>query len=125
MIKDLVQLTLDEVLYPKNVYVYEQRKSGLDADEYVVYTLAGDAREDFADDEPLTKSANVTVKYFYRAEKLDNYSTRKKVREIEDLIENALENVGFTIPFGKLDAGDVDDIGYMTTIFECEYWRVV
>ena len=125
MIKDLVQLTLDTVLYPKNIYVYEQRKSGTDADEYVVYSASGDNRENFADDEVLTKNASVTVKYYYRAEKLDNYSTRKKVREIEDLIETSLEDAGFAIPFGKFDAGDVDDIGYMTTVFECEYWRVV
>ncbi len=125
MVKDLIQLTLDTVLYPKNIYVYEQRKSGLDADEYVVYSTSGDNREEFADDEVLTKNANITVKYFYRVEKLDNYSTRKKVREVEDLIETSLESAGFTIPFGKFDGGDVDDIGYMTTIFECEYWRVV
>lgn len=125
MIKDLVQLTLDTVLYGKSIYVYEQRKIGVDADEYVVYSLSGDTREDFADDTALTKNANVTVKYFYRAEKLDNYSTRKKVREIEDLIESTLEDAGFIIPFGKFDAGDIDDIGYFVTVFECEYWRVV
>lgn len=125
MIKDLVQLTLDNVLYSKNIYVYEQRKSGRDADEYVVYSLSGDTREDFADDETMVKNANVTVKYFYRAEKLDNYTTRKKVREIEDIIETTLEESGFVIPFGKFDAGDIDDIGYFVTVFECEYWRVV
>lgn len=125
MIKDLVQLTLDTVLYPKNIYVYEQRKSGPDADEYVVYSSSGDNREDFADDEVLIKNASVTVRYYYRAEKLDNYTARKKVREIEDLIESSLESVGFAIPFGKFDAGDVDDIGYFVTVFECEYWRVV
>lgn len=125
MIKDLVQLTLDNVLYSKNIYVYEQRKSGRDADEYVVYSLSGDTREDFADDETMVKNANVTVKYFYRVEKLDNYTTRKKVREIEDIIETTLEESGFVIPFGKFDAGDIDDIGYFVTVFECEYWRVV
>ena len=125
MIKDLIQTTLDAVLYPKNIFVYEQRKSGPDADEYVVYSLSGDIEENYADDEVLVKNANVTVKYFYRSEKLDNYSTRKNVREIEDLIENALKEAGFSIPYGRFDAGDVDDIGYMTTVFECEYWRVV
>lgn len=125
MIKDLVQLTLDTVLYPKDIYVYEQRKSGPDVNEYVVYSSSGDNREDFADDKVLTKNANITVKYFYRSENLDNYSTRKKVREIEDLIETSLEDAGFEIPFGRFDGGDIDDIGYHTTIFECEYWRVV
>ena len=37
----------------------------------------------------------------------------------------AIEDAGFEIPFGRFDAGDVDDINYMTTVFECEYWRVV
>jgi len=90
-----------------------------------VYSMSGDIEENYADDEVLVKNANVTVKYFYRSEKLDNYSTRKNVREIEDLIENALKEAGFSIPYGRFDAGDVDDIGYMTTVFECEYWRVV
>jgi hypothetical protein len=125
MVKDLVQLTLDNVLYEKGIYVYEQRKTGIDADEYVVYSLAGDVSEGFADDRALTKNASVTVRYYYRAEKLDNYSTRKKVREIEELIESALEEADFVIPYGRFDAGDVDDIGYFVTVFECEYWRVV
>ena len=125
MIKNLVQLTLDTVLYPKSIYVYEQRKSGLDADEYVVYSSAGDSAENFADDAVLIKNASVTVRYYYRAEKLDNYATRQKVKEIESLIENSLEEAGFEIPNGRFDAGDVDDIGYLVTVFECDYWRVV
>lgn len=125
MVKDLVQTTLDTILYPKSIYVYEQRKSGPDADEYIVYSSSGDSSEDFADDTALTKNASITIRYYYRAEKLDNYATRKKVREIEDLIESSLQAVGFEIPFGRFDAGDVDDIGYFVTVFECDYWRVV
>lgn len=125
MIKDLVQLTLDTVLYPKGIFVYEQRKSGPDADEYVIYSSSGDSREFYTDDENKTRNTSVSVKYYYRAEKLDNYSTRQKVREVEDLIETALENAGFEIPYGRFDVGDVDDIGYMVTVFECEYWRVI
>lgn len=125
MIKDLVQTTLDNVLYEKNIFVHEQRKSGPDADEYVVYSSSGESREFYADDVNLTRNASVTVRYYYRAEKLDNYSSRKKVREIENLIENALEGAGFEIPYGRFDGGDIDDIGYMVTIFECEYGRVI
>ena len=125
MIKDLVQTTLDDVLISKSIYVYEQRKSGDDADEYVVYSIGGDNRETFSDDAPLTKSANVTIMYYYRDEKLDNYSGRQAVRTNESLIESALEGAGFEIPNGYFDAGDVDDIGYRVTVFECEYWRVV
>ena len=125
MIKDLIQTSLDATLYPKNIYVYEQRKSGADADQYVVYSANGDTPESYADNEPIVKNATVTIKYYYRSEKLDNYTTRQEVREIENLIQTALEDVGFKIPFGRFDGGDVDDIGYHTTIFECEYWRVV
>jgi len=125
MIKDLVQTTLDTVLYTKGIYVHEQRKSGTDANEYVVYSSGGDSGEDFADDVVLTKNASITVRYYYRAEKLDNYTNRKKVREIEDLIETSLNGAGFDIPNGRFDVGDIDDIGYMATVFECEYWRLV
>lgn len=125
MVKDLVQVTLDNVLYEKNIFVHEQRKSGPDADEYVVYSSSGDIRDFYADDVNLTRNTQITVRYYYRAEKLDNYSTRQKVREIEDLIENALEGAGFEIPYGRFDGGDIDDIGYMVTIFECEYGRAV
>lgn len=125
MVKDLVQVTLDNVLYEKNIFVHEQRKSGPDADEYVVYSSSGDIRDFYADDVNLTRNAQITVRYYYRAEKLDNYSSRQKVREIEDLIENVLEVAGFEIPYGRFDGGDIDDIGYMVTIFECEYGRVI
>ena len=125
MIKDLIQTSLDTVLYPKGIYVYEQRKSGTDADQYVVYSMSGDIQEEFADDTVLIKNANVTIRYYYRSENLDNYTTKQSVREVEELIESTLESVGFNVPFGRFDGGDVDDIGYHTTIFECEYWRVV
>ncbi|MDF2591396.1 MAG: hypothetical protein K0S75_862 [Clostridia bacterium] len=125
MIKDLLQNTLDTVLHPKGIHVHDQRKSGPEAHEYVVYSSAGDSSQEFADDIVLTKNASLTVRYYYRSSKLDNYTTRKKVREIEDIIENALIDAGFEIPPGRFDAGDVDDIGYCVTVFECEYWRGV
>lgn len=125
MIKDLIQTTLDAVLYPKNIYVHEQRKTGADADQYVVYRVAGDIPENYADDRVMSRNAKVTVIYFYRTDLIDNYETKQQVREIENTIESALEDAGFTIPFGKFDAGDVDDIGFFTTVFECEYWRVI
>jgi len=124
MIKDLLQTCLDSVLYEKGVYVHEQKKSGPDADEYVVYSMSGDTKESFADDEATVKSANVTVKYFYRESKLGNYASKVKVREIETLIYETLEDNGFEC-LGPFDSGDIDGIGYMVTIFECKYWRVV
>lgn len=123
--KNLLQTCLDSVLYSKGIHVHEQKKSGADADQYVVYTMSGDTKEVFADNKVVVKSGNVTVKYFYRESKLEKHSSKLKVREIEDLIESTLESNGFEVPFGRFDAGDIDGIGYMVTIFECEYWRVV
>lgn len=125
MIKDLLQTCLDDVLFPKGVYVHDQKKSGENANQYVVYSMSGDSKESFADDIANIKCANVTVKYFYRESKLENHASKLKVREIEDLIESTLETNGFEVPFGRFDAGDIDGIGYMVTVFECEYWRVV
>lgn len=125
MIRDLVQLTLDTALYPNAVFVYWQRKTGPDADEYVVYALSGDSEEDFADDTALTKNASITVRYYYRVQRLDTYASRQAIKAREAAIETALKNAGFSIPLGKFDAGDVDDIGYFVTVFECEYWRAV
>lgn len=125
MIKDLVQAALDGILYEKNIYTFSQRKMGGNYDEYVVYTVSGDNKEAYADDKVMTKSADVTVKYYYRADMLNDYESMKAVKETEDLIENVLEAAGFEIPFGRFDAGDIEDIGYLVTIFECEYWRAV
>jgi len=125
MIKDKLQLCLDNALYSQNIFVHEQKKSGPDANQYVVYSLSGDIKEAFADDIVNVKSANVTVRYFYRESLLEKYSTREAVRAIEDLIESVLEANGFEVPNGGFDAGDVDDIGYMVTVFECEYWRAI
>lgn len=125
MIKDLVQAALDGVLYEKKIYTFPQRKMGGNYDEYVVYTVSGDNKEAYADDKVMTKSADVTVKYYYRADMLNDYESMKAVKETEDLIENVLEAAGFEIPFGRFDAGDIEDIGYLVTIFECEYWRAV
>ncbi len=125
MIKDLVQTALDSVLSAKNIYIFPQRKMGGNYNEYVVYTMSGDSRGDYADDEVITKTADVTVKYYYRSDKLNNYDEMEAVKEIEDLIETSLEAAGFDIPFGRFDAGDIEDIGYLVTVFECNYWRVV
>lgn len=125
MIKALLQTCLDAVLYSEGVFVHDQKKSGKDADEYIVYSLGGDKKESFADDSANVKNATVTVKYFYRESRLENYASKQAVRAIEDLIEKTLEANGFELPFGRFDAGDIDGIGYMVTVFEAEYWRVV
>ena len=125
MIKALVQSTLDASLYPLGVYSHEQKKTGPDADEYVVYSLAGDNEEDHADDDVLVKSGDITVRYYYRADILETSTGRARVRQIETAIENSMKAAGFSLPFGYFDGGDVDDIGYLVTIFDFEYWRVI
>ena len=123
--KNLVQTALDTALYSQGVLSYWQRKTGPDANEYIVYTISGDSAEVHADNKQLVKSGDVTVRYYYRAEKAESYTGRQAVTAQEDAIEAALKAVGFTIPQGRFDAGDLDDIGYFVTVFECEYWRVV
>lgn len=125
MIKALTQSTLDTSLYPKGIYSHDQKKSGPDADEYIVYSLAGDSEEEHVDDEVLIKAGDVTVRYYYRSEKLETSTGRTRVRNMEDLIESSMKAAGFTLPFGGFDAGDIDDIGYLVTVFDFEYWRVV
>lgn len=124
MIRTLVQTALDASLHP-NVLTHWQRKSGNDAEEYIVYSLGGDENMHFADNVPTVKAASVTIRYYYRADKLDTHAGRQAIQTREDAIETALKNAGFIIPYGKVDAGDVDDIGYFTTVWECEYWRAV
>lgn len=125
MILNLLQTTLDTTLYPVGVLSHWQKKTGPDANEYIVYRMAGDASEDFADDEPLTKNASVTLNYYYRTDLINTYAGRQVIQGRIEAIQEALKTAGFTVPFGPFDAGDVDDIGYMVTVFECDYWRGV
>lgn len=125
MIKTLLQETLDNALIPKNIYSYDQRKTGNNANEYIVYSASGEVKDSFADNINLVKHTNITVRYYYNAELLGDFESRKQIRENEKLIEQALEEQGFYIPFGKFDGGDIDDIGYLVTIFECEFWEVL
>lgn len=123
-IRGLVQNTLDNALYPE-IATYWQRKSGEDADEYIVFIQNGDTVENYTDNTALIKNANITVSYYYRSSLANTPKGRKHIKDREDAIQNALESAGFEIPFGKFDAGDVDNIGYFVTVFECEYWRVI
>ncbi len=125
MIKALTQTTLDTSLYPLGVYSHEQRKTGPDADEYIVYSLSGDSEEDHADDNVLVKVGDIAVRYYYRADMIETSVGRARVRQIEGVVENSMNTVGFSLPFGHFDGGDVDDIGYLVTIFDFEYWRVI
>lgn len=127
-IEDKIQTVLDAALYDDGVYSYWNRKTetaGQDPDEYIVYTFGGDDNEVFADDKPLVTTESVTVRYYFRDTLIDTYSGRKKVNSTKDKILKGLQDNGFSVPHGCFDAGDIDNIGFGTKIFECEYWRVV
>lgn len=124
-IRALVQTALDAALYP-DVRVYWLRKSdGEDPDEYVVYTLDGDPVGAYADDVPLTRDANASIRYYYRDSMTTTNTGRAAIRAREEQIAAALLAGGFTLPNGYFDVGDIDDIGYGTTIFEAYFSRVV
>ncbi len=127
-IRGQLQLALDNALYADKVYSYWNRKTettGENASEYVVYTLSGDRADAHADNLPLVKVAGATVIYYYRDTLLETHIGRESVKQRQQSIESALLSVGFSIPFGAFDGGDIEDNGYATIIFECEYWRVV
>lgn len=124
--KNLIQTTLDTALYTsKGILSHDQKKTGPDADQYIVYSQSGDSEEFHADDAVMLKAGSFTVRYYYRKEKLDTYQGRQSIKEVEDLIESSMKTAGFRLPFGRFDGGDIDDIGYMVTIFEFDYWRAV
>jgi len=127
-IRGLLQTALDTALYSEGIFSYWNRKAettGADPDEYIVYTLAGDSPETHADNSPLVMSASVTVRYYYRDTLLDTHAGRQRVKQHEDLIATTLKTAGFSIPNGSFDAGDIENNGFGTIIFECEYWRVI
>lgn len=125
MIKALIQSTLDTALTGKGIKVYEQRKTGEDAEQYIVYSKGSTTSDDYADDTTLIQNDSVTIQYYYRDTYLETRAGRSKIHENEELIKSALITAGFQLPNGYFDAGDVDDIGFMVTIYECDYQQVV
>lgn len=135
-IRGLIQVALDTSLYPKGVYSYWNKKIeslGEEKDEYIVFTSGGDIPDEYADDDELTKSIEVTIRYYYRDTLLESKEGRNRVKEHESLIKTALKNAGFEIPYGSYDLGDIDSkkdgdmrgSGFNTIVFECEYWVVI
>jgi hypothetical protein len=125
-VRGLVQVALDTILYPESVYVYWLRKTetqGQDPDEYVVYTLDGDIPSTSDDGMAWVKAANIAVRYYYRDSLLETRQGRGKIKDREKAIADALISAGFSIANGPFDAGDIDDIGFGTTIFECDHRR--
>ena len=131
-VRALLQTTLDHafdyLLIPVNIRVFWNRRSETaveDPDEYIVYTLDSDPYDSYADDEPLTRTAEATVRYYYRDTFIDTRAGRAQIKSREAAIETALRSAGFTLPQGGFDAGDIDDIGFGTVVFPAEYWEVV
>ncbi len=127
-IRGLVQTTLDTELSGA-MFVHWQLRVEIQSDpnpnEYVVYTLGGDNDSAFADNEPLVKSADVTLRYYYRKEKLNTHAGREAVKSRENSMLTAMKTAGFYTPSGFFDAGDIDGIGYMVSVSEWSYARVV
>lgn len=127
-VRSLVQTTLDTALADTNVRVYHQRRAtdaaGSD-DEYIVYTLDNDPYDKYADNDGLIRAAELTIRYYWRIELDNTQAGQAQVRGREAQIEAALRGAGFSLPQGYFDGGDIDDVGFYTTIFPTEYWEVV
>ena len=128
-VREMIQSTLDAALVGTNVYVFWQRRveilSTPNPDEYVIYTLGGDYDREFADNEPLIKEQDITIKYYYRSEKTETSAGRTLIKSRENTILNSLKAAGFYSPSGFFDVGDIDDIGYFTSVSEWSFARVV
>ena len=127
-IRAIAQTALDTALNGA-VYVFWQRKAEIANDpnpsEYIVYTLGGDYNRKFADNVPIAKEADVTVRYYYKYEKLDTSAGRALVKAREETLLTALKGAGFSSLGGFFDSGDIDEVGCFTSVAECNYKRVV
>ena len=123
MIYGDIQAVLDTALYP-DVLSYWLRKTGPDADEYIVYTIDSDEAIN-ADDKPIVRNGNIAVRYYFKDSLIGTSAGRTKVQNRADAIVSALENSDYSVPYGPQNIGDVDDIGYGVLLIECYKGRVV
>ena len=123
MIYGDIQTVLDTALYP-DVLSYWMRKTGPDADEYIVYTIDSDEAIN-ADDKPIVRNGNIAVRYYFKDSLIGTSAGRTKVQNRADTIISALESNGYSVPYGPQSIGDVDDIGYGVLLIECYKGRVV
>ena len=123
MIYSDIQTVLDNALYP-DVLSYWLRKTGADADEYIVYTIDSDEATN-ADDRPLIRNTNIAVRYYFKDSLIGTSAGRTKVQNRASAIISALENNDYSVPYGPQNIGDIDDIGYGVFLIECYKGRVV
>lgn len=123
MIYGDIQTVLDTALYP-DVLSYWMRKTGPDADEYIVYTIDSDEATN-ADDRPLIRNTDIAVRYYFKDSLIGTSAGRTKVQNRADTIISALENNDYSVPYGPQNIGDIDDIGYGVLLIECYKGRVV
>lgn len=123
MIKDLVQLVLDNTFHAEIPCFWQTKTDDTDQSEYIVYTT-NDIDECFAGNEPLIKVANVTVKYFYRNDLIGTYEGRTAIGGNIKKIMRQFKRFNFDCPTGAFDGGDVDGIGFLTSIMEFEYKEI-
>lgn len=117
-----LQAALDGVLMADKVYSHWGRKQAIPGEnpgEYVVYTIDGYFPLNRVDGEVFQKTANPVVRYYHAFG-----MPEEDVYAREQQIYDALNASGFYVNSGPFDAGDIDDAGMNTTIFECTHSRI-
>lgn len=116
--EELLQETLDNLLASHGIYTYWQNKTdtkGENKEEYLVYTK-DDGTVISADNQPWIEIFNFTLRYYYNQNLTGTIPGRNKIRKRMKDISKALKESGFTEK--HFDSGDIDGIGFGTTIFE-------
>ena len=102
MIYGDVQTVLDAALYLMCLS-YWLRKTGADADEYIVYTnrlRRGHQRQMTV---RLIRNTNVAVRYYFKGFFDWHGNGQNKVQNRAGAIIEALENNGYSVPFGAAE----------------------
>ena len=125
-VREYVQATLDDALSCDGIQSFWLRhiETQEPAREYIVYTLGGVTPDAYADNRAFIRTASVTFRYYYSEEFTLTPKGREHIRKTEKRIAKALRRAGFSLPDGWFDAGDIDDIGYGTTVFEADLQEV-
>ena len=120
-----IQRILDAILSQDGVFSYWNQKTktkGEDPDEYVVYYLNSQYTDFSADNEDWKENRRATVIYFYRDSMLFTSDSRNTVERRINLIRNAFKSEKYRVV--DFDGGEIQQDGYLTTIFEIERWKI-